>query len=333
VLVTTPHQAVRTLASPGFVLALVVLVLNDHVLKQAYPGWVTGKLSDVAGLVVAPLLLAVPLTLLRVPRALLIGIALTGLGFTLTKTSAAGAAITSDLWSLTGIPTHIRADVTDLLALPALYAAWLVDRRVVRRQPADWRSAMAFATGLVMLPLTVLSTAATSCDEPDTVQSVVRATLPFTPSDKTRETRLVVGIDFRKEVSLDATGRLTRLTDADRDELDRLGRTLTERTCDGAGTCWRIGDAEERTVDVSHDDGRTWETEYQADGDEVEAELPAPGPVCRKQTGSLRGLGVLTHAGVSWVVVGAGAAGLLLRSPDGDWRLVTMSELQRLPEP
>ena len=67
---TTPHQAVRALASPGFVLALVVLVLNDHVLKQAYPGWVTGKLSDVAGLVVAPLLLAVPLTLLRVPRAL-----------------------------------------------------------------------------------------------------------------------------------------------------------------------------------------------------------------------------------------------------------------------
>ena len=144
---TTPHQAVRTLASPGFVLALVVLVLNDHVLKQAYPGWVTGKLSDVAGLVVAPLLLAVPLTLLRVPRALLVSMALTGLGFTLTKTSAAGAATTSDLWSLTGIPTHIRADVTDLLALPALYAAWLVHRRVVGRQPADWRSAVALATG------------------------------------------------------------------------------------------------------------------------------------------------------------------------------------------
>ncbi|MET0820889.1 MAG: hypothetical protein ABWY58_07980, partial [Aeromicrobium sp.] len=189
------------------------------------------------------------------------------------------------------------------------------------------------ATGVVMLPLTVLSTAATSCDEPDRVGAVVRATMPFTPSDETRETRLVMSIDFRTEVSLDATGRLTRLTDADRKELDRVGRNLTERTCDGAGTCWRIGDAEERTVDVSHDDGRTWDTEYQADGDEVEAELPAPGPVCPTQSGSLRGLGVLTHAGVSWVVVGAGAAGLLLRSPDGDWRLVTMSELQEVPRP
>ena len=47
----TTGVSVRALASPGFALALVVLVLNDHVLKTAYPGWVTGKLSDVAGLV------------------------------------------------------------------------------------------------------------------------------------------------------------------------------------------------------------------------------------------------------------------------------------------
>ena len=169
------------------------------------------------------LLLAVPLTLLRVPRALLVSLALDGSRVHPDQDLGLGAATTSDLWSLTGFPTHIR-DVTDLLALPALYAAWLVHRRVICRQPADWRSAVALATGAVMLPLTVLSTAATSCEEPDTVQSVVRATMPFTPSHKTRETRLVVGIDYRKEVSLDATGRLTRLTDADRTELDRLGR-------------------------------------------------------------------------------------------------------------
>ena len=46
------RTALRALAHPGSVLALVVLVLNDHVLKQAWPGLVTGKLSDVAGLVV-----------------------------------------------------------------------------------------------------------------------------------------------------------------------------------------------------------------------------------------------------------------------------------------
>lgn len=33
-----------------FILALAVLALNDHVLKQAWPCWFTGKLSDAAGL-------------------------------------------------------------------------------------------------------------------------------------------------------------------------------------------------------------------------------------------------------------------------------------------
>src|SRR5690606_18791254 len=48
---------------PVTVASVIVLLLNDHVLKQAWPGFVTGKLSDVAGLVVAPPLAA--LLLLR----------------------------------------------------------------------------------------------------------------------------------------------------------------------------------------------------------------------------------------------------------------------------
>lgn len=37
--------------------AVLVLVVNDHYLKQAIPGWFTGKLSDVAGLIYFPLFL------------------------------------------------------------------------------------------------------------------------------------------------------------------------------------------------------------------------------------------------------------------------------------
>ena len=70
-------DAVRVLASPVFVLALVVLVLNDHVFKQAWPGLVTGKLSDFAGLVVAPLLLAVPLAAIGVRRRVPVAVGLT----------------------------------------------------------------------------------------------------------------------------------------------------------------------------------------------------------------------------------------------------------------
>src|SRR5205807_10188168 len=38
--------------------AIICLALNDHLFKGTLPGVVTGKLSDVAGLVFVPLLLA-----------------------------------------------------------------------------------------------------------------------------------------------------------------------------------------------------------------------------------------------------------------------------------
>jgi hypothetical protein len=44
------------LLDPFFQLALLLLALNDHVLKSAAPGLITGKLSDMAGLALAPLL-------------------------------------------------------------------------------------------------------------------------------------------------------------------------------------------------------------------------------------------------------------------------------------
>ena len=40
---------------PLFVLSLIALICNDFCWKYQYPNWFTGKLSDVAGLVVLPL--------------------------------------------------------------------------------------------------------------------------------------------------------------------------------------------------------------------------------------------------------------------------------------
>ena len=55
----------RALLTPTWVAALALLVANDHWLKGSgmLPGVVTGKLSDFAGMIVAPVLLA---ALLRV---------------------------------------------------------------------------------------------------------------------------------------------------------------------------------------------------------------------------------------------------------------------------
>src|SRR5689334_17922691 len=54
----TAESRLAPLLSPTFLAAVTVLVANDHWLKGAalLPAWLTGKLSDFAGLVVAPLL-------------------------------------------------------------------------------------------------------------------------------------------------------------------------------------------------------------------------------------------------------------------------------------
>jgi len=55
-----PHEPVvpgDILLHPLVLVAIGLLVLNDHVLKHLWPGLVTGKLSDVAGLLFFPLAL------------------------------------------------------------------------------------------------------------------------------------------------------------------------------------------------------------------------------------------------------------------------------------
>jgi hypothetical protein len=115
----------RALLSPAWLLALALLLANDHWLKYAdlAPGAVTGKLSDLAGMVVAPVLLAV---LLRVRRrgALLACHVAVGLVFTAIKLSPTCAGGWSWSMGLLGYPWTIVCDPTDLLALPCLLLSW-----------------------------------------------------------------------------------------------------------------------------------------------------------------------------------------------------------------
>jgi hypothetical protein len=53
-----PSPLHRAAFHPAIVAAIAVLVINDHVLKARFGTWWTGKLSDVAGLMFFPALLA-----------------------------------------------------------------------------------------------------------------------------------------------------------------------------------------------------------------------------------------------------------------------------------
>jgi hypothetical protein len=142
--------AARSLTHPLALGAIALLVINDHVLKQAMPGVVTGKLSDFAGLAFFPLLLAAGAEYAGVRRgmATIIAAAIaTAVVFSAIKLwtpagelyrvglpvlqwpfRAVHALVTTGvLPGLTRVP--LAADPTDLVALVALAMPVAIARR------------------------------------------------------------------------------------------------------------------------------------------------------------------------------------------------------------
>jgi hypothetical protein len=118
------------LAHPLLIASAVVLAANDHLLKGAglLPGFVTGKLSDLAGMLVAPMVLAT-LVRARTLRAVALCHAAVGLVFAAINLSpAASGALVAALGSA-GIPWRNWCDPTDLVALPLLAVGYAVYAR------------------------------------------------------------------------------------------------------------------------------------------------------------------------------------------------------------
>ncbi len=118
------------LRHPLFLGALALLVVNDHLLKGAglLPGALTGKLSDLAGLVVAPVL-AAAIVDARTSRGRALAFAAVAAPFAAIKLSAAAAQLLVGLVGLAGIRWRIWQDPTDLAALVVLVPAWRLSAR------------------------------------------------------------------------------------------------------------------------------------------------------------------------------------------------------------
>ena len=184
----------RRLAHPVPLVALGVLIVNDHALKAAAPGLLTGKLSDVAGLVFFPLFLAgvVELSLgtadRRAPapgRLIAIATAATGLVFAVIKIWPPGTemwalgmgaaqwpaqtitALTSGMSWPTPHPVIAVTDPTDLLALPALLVAWRVGGGLTRKPLHRMAPRVVQGSGRLALVALVVAGAATIADQPE----------------------------------------------------------------------------------------------------------------------------------------------------------------------
>jgi hypothetical protein len=152
--------ASRTLATPIGIGAIALLVINDHVLKAAYPGVVTGKLSDVAGMIFFPLLLAAACEQLGLRRAMTTIVAAacaTAVVFTAIKLSTTGGdayrlAFALLQWPFRAARTllhggslpavgraRLTSDPTDLVTLCALVVPIALARRSMVRGERDGR--------------------------------------------------------------------------------------------------------------------------------------------------------------------------------------------------
>ncbi len=144
-------EPTRALTHPLWWGALLVLVANDHLLKGSgiLPSVVTGKLSDVAGLVVAPVVLCALLGLRSRFPWLLAHLAVGAVFATLNLLPEAARAWT-DVFAFVGIPFRVWTDPTDLLALPTLVIAYITftrARAAVSRPP--WLLRLATLLGAV----------------------------------------------------------------------------------------------------------------------------------------------------------------------------------------
>ena len=130
-------KALACIGHPITIGSVLLLVINDHVLRHFWPSWWTGKLGDFAWLFFFPFITAALLAWLLPKRVRAnlewvggLAFSLVGVGFVCAKTLPGfRAGVLNLLESLFRFPMAISGDATDLVALLSLIpAVWLWKR-------------------------------------------------------------------------------------------------------------------------------------------------------------------------------------------------------------
>ncbi|GIH93848.1 hypothetical protein ACFFMN_16145 [Planobispora siamensis] len=285
------------------VIATFVLLINDHLLKHLWPGLVTGKLSDLAGLMVAPPLLA----LARVPA--LAAVIATGLGFTLVKTTQAGAEAASQAWTLLAGPSRVLADPTDLITLPALAAAWLIWRRCQSEQ------AVRRARTLIIVPIALIAVTATA---PEGASRWSATTGVSVDGD-------AITVFFESDydgpyVSRDGGQTWEVPPPRSTPVVYPRPRPRTQDCVPGEPAhCYRV-DPPRLAVQESRDGGRTWSAAWQLSEGREDMLRRRYGPAGEHLWTGSQAIAVQKTAGGHVVVAANGSDGIAVRDESGAWQ-------------
>lgn len=138
----------KILISPFFLLALIVLMINDFYLKIEFGNWLTGKLSDIAGLFVFPLFLTV-----LFPKRIIECFIGTAILFAFWKLPSSEVIIIA--LNNFNIPLGRTVDLTDLytlIILPFAFYYRKLDYKVLRFNPGLIAFVSLFAFCATVIP-------------------------------------------------------------------------------------------------------------------------------------------------------------------------------------
>ncbi|MBI5033144.1 MAG: hypothetical protein HZB51_21705 [Chloroflexi bacterium] len=322
---STLQNSLRCLVHPITLLSIGLLLVNDHVLKVTSPSWLTGKLSDFAGLFFFPFLLAIALGFVfRRGSHKTIGwlaFGITAIWFALIKTTTWGNGLTEEFVSrLVGVPVQIVLDPTDLIALSVLYPAWRLWNRAEQARPTR--------LGWIALGVASLATLATSPLPP----------LPAVTSVASQDSKAyVLSYDsVPYAMSTDGGQTWTRVTSLPRINGHEVKMPMV--LCDSPQTkiCYRIASREQ--VEASGDGGQTWHVAWSI-------------PIGRREFMARASHCALTMAercygemnlgpfdmtlsepvgrnGLHTLIVALGTNGVLVRDPDGNWQMNRVLEVK-----
>ncbi|MFB9893373.1 hypothetical protein, partial [Planobispora takensis] len=244
-----------------------------------------------------------------------------GAGFTLVKTTQAGAETASQAWTLIAGPSRILADPTDLLALPALAAAWLIWRRCQSEQAAQR------ARTLIIVPIALIAVTATA---PEGASRWSATTGVSADGD-------AITVFFENDYAgpyVSRDGGRTWQTPPPRSTPVAYPRprSSTQECVPGEPAhCYRV-DPPRLAVQESRDGARTWNTAWQLSEGREDMLRRRYGPTGEHFWRGSQAIAVQKTAGGHVVVAANGTDGIAVRDESGAWRRLGASSEGFSPE-